>query len=253
MFFSIILMVLILTIFRKQRIEDTKEGSKTEMLFCLSWYALYVILAMISNAFQIDIINEITNWLFLFLFPLLIIAGLRKGKLTEMLREMGFKRVDKETGVRILLVCMLYTGVLLLVFSLGEETQDLIPGIPKMLAKFPIYFCLMLLTAGFTEEVFFRGIVQRCMLNTWKRPYIAILSASVLFGLYHFPFAYYLWDSTAGSIVDSIRAVLMEQAVTGCALGLMYYKSNKNIWSSVILHAFINASIMSLSVVLAVD
>ncbi|MDE7272911.1 MAG: hypothetical protein K2N95_07590 [Lachnospiraceae bacterium] len=32
-------------------------------------------------------------------------------------------------------------------------------------------------------------------------------------------------------------------------MGLMYDKSNKNLWSCIILHAFINASIMSLSVV----
>lgn len=159
--FSIVLMVLILITFRKQKIEYTKEGTKTELIVCISWYVLYFILVMTDNAFQTDIINEVTNWLFLFLFPLLIIAGFRKEKLTETLGEIGLKRMD------------------------------------RIMAKFPVYFCLMILTAGFTEEVFFRGIVQRCMLNTWKRPYMAILSASVLFGLYHFPFAFYLWDSTA--------------------------------------------------------
>lgn len=143
MLFVIILMVLILMIFRKQEIEFTREGSKAEMIFCLSWYSLYFILALISNASDIAFVNEATNWLLLVLLPLLLIAGIRKEK---------------------------------------------------------------------------------------------------------FPFAFYLWDSTAGNIMDSVKAVLMDQAVTGCSLGLIYYKSNKNLWSSIILHAFINASIMSFSV-----
>lgn len=86
--------------------------------------------------------------------------------------------------------------------------------------------------------------------NSLKQPYIAIVFTSILFGLYHFPFAYYLWEQTAGSVVDSLKAILVEQAVTGCALGLMYYKSSNNLWSSAVLHAFVNASIMAFGTVL---
>lgn len=139
--------------------------------------------------------------------------------------------------------------VLILVFRLGDE-KLVISDIPKMLVRFPIFFCLMLLTAGFTEEFFFRGIVQRCVTRSLKRPYIAILLTGVLFGLYHFPFAYYLWDQTAGSVVDSLKIILTDQAVTGCALGLMYYKSSNNFWSSAVLHSFVNASIMAIGTVL---
>ena len=165
MLFAIILMVLILVIFRKQKAEYSDEGSKTEIIFSFSWYLLYFALAMISNAFHINIINEVTNWLFLVLLPLLILARLKKGKFKEAfqetLREIGLKRIDKETGFRTLLVCMLYMGIQVFVFSLSDE-KPVITDIPKMLVRLPIFMCLMLLTAGFTEEFFFRGIVQRC-------------------------------------------------------------------------------------------
>lgn len=253
MLFAIILMVLILVIFRKQKAEYSDEGSKTEIIFSFSWYLLYFALAMISNAFHINIINEVTNWLFFVLLPLLILARLKKGKFKEAfqetLREIGLKRIDKETGFRTLLVCMLYMGILVFVFSLSDE-KPVITDIPKMLVRLPIFMCLMLLTAGFTEEFFFRGIVQRCVANSLKQPYIAIVFTSILFGLYHFPFAYYLWEQTAGSVVNSLKAILVEQAVTGCALGLMYYKSSNNLWSSAVLHAFVNASIMAFGTVL---
>lgn len=248
-FFSIILMVLIFMVFRKQKAVYAGEGAKTEIIFSLSWYLLYFALAMISIAYKINIINEAANWLFLVLLPLLILVWLKRGKFKETLREIGLRRIDKKTGINMFLVCILYMAVLVFAFSLGDN-KLVMADLPKMFIRLPVFFGVMFLTAGFTEEFFFRGIVQRCVANLLKRPYIAIVFTSVLFGLYHFPFAYYLWDQTAGSVVDSLKAILTEQAVTGCALGLIYHKSNKNLWSSIILHAFINASIMAIGTVL---
>ncbi len=248
-FFSIILMVLIFMVFRKQKAVYAGEGAKTEIIFSLSWYLLYFALAMISIAYKINIINEAANWLFLVLLPLLILVWLKRGKFKETLREIGLRRIDKKTGINMCLVCILYMAVLVFAFSLGDN-KLVMADLPKMFIRLPVFFGVMFLTAGFTEEFFFRGIVQRCVANLLKRPYIAIVFTSVLFGLYHFPFAYYLWGQTAGSVVDSLKAILTEQAVTGCALGLIYHKSNKNLWSSIILHAFINASIMAIGTVL---
>lgn len=245
-FFDIILIVLILVIFRKQEVEFTEEP-KTEIIFCISWFLFYTILAFISCAFSVNIINEASNWLFLVLFPLLIIVQLKKEKIIEILKEIGLKRMEIKQIIKILLLCLIYMGVISLVFCLGGETFN----IPKMLIKFPVYFCVMLFTAAFTEEFFFRGIVQRYLMNSLKRPYIAILLAGVLFGLYHFPFAFYQWEETAGSVVNSLKLIMTNQAVSGYAFGFLYYKSNKNLWSSIILHAFTNAAIMSLSTVVS--
>jgi len=208
---------------------------------------------MISSAFDINIINEATNWLFLVLFPLLIMAALRKEKVTNAIKEIGLKRMDKGIILKTLLVCILYVSVIIVLISLSDEAVNLnvnvFANIPKILAKFPVYFCLMALTAGFTEEFFFRGIIQSNMMNALKQPYVSILLASILFGLYHFPFAFYLWEETAGNAANSLKEIMLNQTVAGYALGLIYYKSNKNLWSSIILHAASNAVIMSLSVV----
>ena len=137
---------------------------------------------------------------------------------------------------------------IILVFGLGEFYFN-ITNILQILIKLPVFFCLMILTAAFTEEVFFRGILQRTMMDSLKKPYLAILLTGILFGLYHFPFAYYLWDDTAGNIMYSLRMVMTEHVLTGCAFGFIYYKSNKNLWSCIILHAFTNAAIMALGTV----
>lgn len=246
--FAFMLIVLILIAFRNQKMKYAGKGSEKEMVCCLLWLLLYFILASISCASAMDIINEMTNWLFLVLFPLLLISSVRKENIKICLQEIGLKRMDVRTGIRILLVCMIYAGVIFFVFISGNETTVSLTSIFKMLAEFPLYFGLMLLTAAFTEEFFFRGILQRCIENSIRQPYIAILLVSILFGLYHFPFAFYLWEGTAGSILDSLKAVLAEQAVCGCALGLIYDKCNRNLWGSIFLHAFSNALIMSFGV-----
>ncbi len=106
----------------------------------------------------------------------------------------------------------------------------------------------MILTAGFTEEFFFRGILQRCLMNTLKRPCMAILITSILFGLYHFPFAFYLWEGVSGNVINSLKMIMTEHVAAGVAFGLLYDKSNQNLWSSILLHSLSNAVIMALGV-----
>ena len=258
MFFSVILILLIAIVFRKQRMDITVQSksdeleyfssNKKELLLGLAWYIFYFILSYISCAFQVDIINELSNWLFLVLFPLLIIAVVRKEKVIQTLKETGLKHFDRKTALRILLICAIYQGVIILVFSLGEFSFNF-ANILQIVVKLPVFFCLMILTAAFTEEFFFRGILQRTMMDSLKKPYLAILLTGILFGLYHFPFAYYLWDDTAGNIMNSLKMVMTEHVLTGCAFGFIYYKSDKNLWSSIILHAFTNAVIMALGTV----
>lgn len=258
MFFSVMLILLIAIVFRNQKIDESGQQksdeienlskNKKELIFGLVWYIFYLILSYISCAFQVDIISELSNWLFLVLFPLMIITVKGKEKVIQTLKETGLKHFDRKTVLRILLICALYQGVIILVFGLGESCVN-ITNILQMLVKLPVFFCLMILTAAFTEEFLFRGVFQRTMMNSLKQPYLAILFTSILFALYHFPFAYYLWDDTAGSVVNSLKMVMMEHVLSGCALGLIYYKTNKNLWSSIILHAFTNAAIMALGTV----
>lgn len=94
-FFSVIITIFIFILFRKAKSELT-QGSKTELLFCIIWFSLYFALAMISNQFQISIVNEATNWLLLVLVPLLIAARLRKEKVKVTLREIGVRLPDKK-------------------------------------------------------------------------------------------------------------------------------------------------------------
>lgn len=250
MFFQIIAIIVIFIMFRKNKTafaeESVKDGKK-EWIFGFIWFWFYFVLAMINHALKLDMVNEITNWLLFVLIPLLAAAHIRKEKWKEVLKDIGIKRFDRKTGIQTLLVCVIYIGVIFLIFNLGEETQLFFANMPKIMASLPLFMGLMILTAGFTEEFFFRGILLRSLLNVWKRPYIAILITGILFALYHFPFAYFLWEESAGSIVNSFK-IITEHVVAGYMLGLIYYKSNKNLWSSIILHSLTNAVIMAIGV-----
>lgn len=72
------------------------------------------------------------------------------------------------------------------------------------------------------EEIVFRGIIQKGMINNGVKPWKAILLASILFGLIH------------GNPWQFVGATLL-----GCVLGLVYYKT-KSLLLPMLLHGFNN-------------
>ena len=120
MFFHILISLFVLVLFRKTKHTFT-QTTKLETLFCLSWFLFYFVLAMISIQFELQLVNEISNWLLFVLFPLLVTARLRKETFRETLHEIGLKRFDKITGLKTLLVCLIYIGIIFTVFCMGDE------------------------------------------------------------------------------------------------------------------------------------
>lgn len=72
------------------------------------------------------------------------------------------------------------------------------------------------------EEIIFRGIIQKGMMNNGVEPWKAILLSSILFGLIH------------GNPWQFVGATLL-----GCVLGLVYYKT-KSLLLPMLLHGFNN-------------
>jgi CAAX protease family protein len=89
------------------------------------------------------------------------------------------------------------------------------------LGWFLIFIPFIALAPGFNEETLFRGYVQRRLLARWN-PWLALLVASVVFGLFHF-------------MPHAIAAAFP----LGVWLGLMAWRSG-SIWPGVICHALVN-------------
>lgn len=85
-----------------------------------------------------------------------------------------------------------------------------------------IMFITAVVMAPIFEEIIFRGIMQKGLINKGIEPWKAILFSSVVFGLVH------------ANPWQFVGAVLL-----GCVLGLVYYKT-KSLLLPMLLHAFNN-------------
>lgn len=105
----------------------------------------------------------------------------------------------------------------------------------------PIVFLLMFLTAGFTEELFFRGFLQPRLERLTGSAAAGLVLASLCFGLYHLPYAYLnpRWPS-AGDWGAAWTAALGQGVPGGLILGGVYLGSRRNVVACAVVHALIN-------------
>ncbi len=77
------------------------------------------------------------------------------------------------------------------------------------------------------EEIFFRGVIQRALLNVWRSPIVAIVVSAILFGSAHMWFRHFPnWN----------HALLATVLGLGCG---MAYAHNGSVRSSMVTHAFV--------------
>ena len=100
----------------------------------------------------------------------------------------------------------------------------------------------MLITAGFTEEFFFRGFLQTRIVRATNSRLFGVAAASIMFGLYHLPYAYLNpnWPSH-GDLTAAISMVLSEAVLMGIILGVLFEKTNNNLMACVLMHSLFNA------------
>lgn len=135
-----------------------------------------------------------------------------------------------------------YTYLLIFPMMLGmmfisEFVTDQIPTTGPFFGKYYDFFTdlmnqltdnpfVMIITAVIMapifEEIIFRGIIQKGMINNGIQPWKAIVFASIIFGLVH------------ANPWQFVGAVLL-----GCVLGLVYYKT-KSLLLPMLLHGFNN-------------
>ncbi len=110
----------------------------------------------------------------------------------------------------------------------------------RHLIALPIAFVIMVLTAGFQEEFFFRRILQPRLAALFSEEIRALVLTSFIFALYHLPFL--LYDPNVGS--KGLLYVLAFTVVTklsgGILFGLIWIRT-KSLWPAIILHSMQNA------------
>lgn len=191
--------------------------------------------------------SEMEHWLSLVLVPLfgLWIARGRRG-IRDLLGSLGLERGRIWKG----LAWPIGLGLLL------QGVQFLNPGNREALAEiltrpygwiFPLVALpLLMVTVGPTEEVFFRGILQRRFTDVagedgWRAYAWGIGLATLAFVLYHVPYAYLNphWPS-AGDLPHAFWLATVNGTLGGVILGLVYVKSGRNLMAVILLHAMVD-------------
>ena len=220
---------------------DTCGITPRESLAALGYFALYLVFSFWSPG------SEMRNYLTLVAGPLFLVFLLRAGdplnrRPSPVLASFGLRRDNLRTGV----VWAVIIGVVLGLFQLtqrraGPELWELIRT-GRALYLFPLAAVFGLLTAGFTEEFFFRGFLQTRLERLTGSAWIAVLLVTVTFGLYHVPFAYLNpnWP-TAGDFPAALRLGMVEGGLGGIILGAAYVLWKRNLVACIVLHGMIDA------------
>jgi membrane protease YdiL (CAAX protease family) len=212
-----------------------------ESVAALAYFALYLAFSFWSPG------SEMRNYLTLVAVPLLLVVLLRRGdpitrRPSPVLASFGLRRGNLKTGVVVALVLGLLLGLFQLTQrSAGPELWELIRT-GKALYLYPLAAAFGLMTAGFTEEFFFRGFLQTRVERLTGSAWIAVLLVTVAFGLYHVPFAYLNpnWP-TAGDFPAALRLGMVEGGLGGIILGAAYVLWKRNLVACIVLHGMIDA------------
>ncbi len=221
---------------------------QAELWLPLAWYGIVVLLAAFTNAAGLELVNQFTNWFFLVIVPfaLLILTRRQRLGLKATLHSVGITRAGLKDAVNLaVIVGLLCIPVLYVVGDQQRAAVRMVFHKPlQAILPFLVSFVLALLTVGFVEEFFFRGVLQSrlaiCAGSEWR----GLLVASLLFGLFHLPMYFFSpFEPTHGDFIWSLASVITEQAVTGMLLGVLWLRTH-NLAAPILVHAFIDALAM---------
>jgi membrane protease YdiL (CAAX protease family) len=186
--------------------------------------------------------GELLHWLTLVLVPLAGIALVgRYPSAGALVGSIGLDAVTAARGLPLAaLLGIAFQGLQLLN---ARQRADLMEALeaPFGFVLPLVAFALLVGTVATTEEVFFRGILQRRLAETLRSESAALGLATVAFALYHVPYAYLKpsWPS-AGDAAAALRLAAANGVIGGLALGLVYWRSHHNLIAAIGLHACID-------------
>lgn len=188
--------------------------------------------------------SEFGHWVSMVILPttLLFLYHRKRGLVFgDTLASVGLERGKLWRGVLWAAVLGLLLSVLQVYFSARSAQMWALITTGEVLYLFPLAFLLLMFTAGFTEEFFFRGVVQTRLGVALGSRLWALLLTSALFGAYHLPYAYLhpQWPSH-GDFGAALGSSMGQGIMGGLILGAVYEWSGRNLIASVIVHALID-------------
>ena len=189
--------------------------------------------------------GEVEHWGTMVLLPLLLVILVNRGRerpISSALATFGLRWGTLRRGLGLTMVLGVLLGMVQLFLSRSGPAALEAFRTGTALYLFPLSFLLTLAMAGFTEEFFFRGFLQTRFETLTSSRWKALVLTSILFGIYHLPYAYLNpnWPS-AGDWGAAWASSLGQGIPGGLVLGGLYLYSRKNLAACIILHALVDA------------
>jgi membrane protease YdiL (CAAX protease family) len=215
------------------------ETTIVESVGVLGYFVLYLIYLLLNPE------SDLLHWVTLVALPLLLLFLLRRGEARRpavLLESVGLSRGNLRR--RLGLAVLLGIGLGLLQLLISRHAGELVDVITSGRALFllPLAFLLVLFTAGFTEELFFRGVLQTRLESLFRSKVLGVAATSILFGVYHLPYAYLnpSWPS-AGDWGAAWLSAMGQGVPAGVLLGVLYVVSGRNLLACILMHTLLNA------------
>jgi membrane protease YdiL (CAAX protease family) len=189
--------------------------------------------------------GEVLHWVSFVALPIGLLYLLNRRTAERPLRNtfasIGLQRGNLRRGLGWGVLVGVFATAVNLLTQQGRAFLGLVQS-GEALYLYPLSLLLMLVFAGTTEEVFFRGVLQTRLESLFRSVVAGILATAVLFSVYHLPFASFNpnWPS-AGHWPNAIRAAFTNGMLGGIVLGAVYAKARHNLLAPIIGHAMVNA------------
>lgn len=197
-------------------------------------------------------VNEFVNWAILGLVPLgLFIAATRGGAFSvrTLMKDLGLS--TRSLGGDILWGAAAGVAMVAVIDLFPNAAGETMPHLPLLFSfsgiiRILIVAVIVLFTAGFYEELFFRAVLLRGLERLLKNSWAAVLLGAILFGLYHVPYRFFAPattlqpSSTSGLFGPSVLLTLFENGLPDIVLGLLYLRRGRLI-PCIVMHVTIDA------------
>lgn len=185
------------------------------------------------------VVGSMQSWLFLFLFTLSVWLPLGLGKISLAQVQSRLWLNLPEPNVMVLWSAGLALALAAIAFAITEiedalkipPTRHRILMQPRTIGETAVWSLIVSPTAGFCEEVLFRGVLFFALMDMTHDVWLSVALASTLFGIVHAPQGLVAVLGTA-----AIGAVL--------ALGFVFTGS---LWPSIIAHTLYDMAVPFLS------